>query len=83
LKVATSNPGTIARLVNACLLCRDHQGIIGIGWQQGNFLFVKTIHDMNIILEYLASDSANISNRIVQDKKLQVKFVDGGEFEVF
>jgi hypothetical protein len=78
LNVVTDNPETIGRLVNACLLCQDHKGSIGI-YKEAEFLIVKTIHDMNIVLEYMASSDAT---NIIEDK-FQVKFVRAGHFKIF
>jgi hypothetical protein len=78
LNVVTDNPETIVRLVNACLLCQDHKGSIGI-YKEADFFLVKTIHDMNIVLEYMASSDATT---IVEDK-FQVKFVRARHTNIF
>jgi hypothetical protein len=77
LRIVTCNPNTIGRLVHASLLRQDLQDSIGIDYDHGDFLIVKAIHDMKIILEYLTTTRSTATNSVKN------KFMDGGDFQVF
>jgi hypothetical protein len=55
LRVCAPSAATLERLAAACRQCRENPGTLGVSFDSNAYFAVKTIADMKVMLEYLAS----------------------------